>query len=84
MFDGVLTEVTSVTIGAVVSIVKVLTDSGVDGLRAVSVTVIVQLLYVPSARVLKVMVLVPTVALVVLDVHEPPYEMVPASFVVKE
>lgn len=51
--------------------------------HAESVTVIVQLEYVPSASVLKVTVLLPTDATEVALLHEPPYEIVPASSVVK-
>ena len=57
------------------------TESGFEALFAASVTVIVQSEYVPFARVLKVMVLSPTVASVVAEEHEPPYEIVPASSV---
>ena len=43
-----------------------------------SVTFIVQLEYVPLLRVLKVIVLFPTLALVVVEEQEPPYVIVPA------
>ena len=41
-------------------------------LAIVLVTVIVQSVYVPSLRELKMMVLLPVVAMVVLEEHEPP------------
>ena len=41
---GVGTAVTSLSVGGVVSIVKVFTDRGLLGLSALSVTVMVQLL----------------------------------------
>ena len=78
---GVVTGVVWVKVDGVRSIVKVVTPLGDEALLTLSVTVIVQLLYVPSASSLKVMVLLPRVALVVRDEHEPPYEMVPASVV---
>jgi len=56
---GVGTFVALSSIGAVVSIVKEVTD-WVIGLLALSVTVMVQLSYVPSGRALKVIVLLPT------------------------
>ena len=72
---------TSNSVSAVVSIVK---DDIVRELInrefAVS-TVIVQFEYVPSLREFKVMVLFPGVAEVVLEEHEPPYVIVPASLV---
>ena len=74
------TAVTCVSDGAVVSIVKVLTDKLSLVLLALSVTLIVQLLYVPSVRVLKVIVLFSTLAEVSELLQEPPYVIVPASF----
>ena len=41
-------------------------------LAIVLVTVIVQSAYVPTLKVFKVMVLLPVVAMVVLEEHEPP------------
>ena len=75
------------TVGAVVSVVTVkevvVTVKEVivrEPLKVVSdllvvnvlVTVIVQSVYVPSLRELKVMVLLPEIAMVVLEEHEPP------------
>ena len=48
---------------------------------AESVTLIVQFEYVPSLKEFKVMGLFPEIAEVVLEEHEPPYVMVPASLV---
>ena len=59
---GVDTAVTWLSVGAVVSIVKELTDKMSLVLLALSVTVMVQLLWVPSARALKVIVLLSAVA----------------------
>ena len=79
------TGVTSLSVGAVVSIVKELTDKLSLVLLLLSVTVMVQLLYVPSAMALKVIVLLSTVASVVelLQLPPSPYAMVPASFELK-
>lgn len=74
--------VVAVMTGAVVSMVNEVIVSGVEAFSAVSVTVIVQFVYVPSVRVARVMVLLPRVADVVALVHEPPYDIVPASSVV--
>ncbi len=74
------TAVTIVSDGAVVSIVKVLTDKFSLVLLSLSVTLIVQLSYVPSARVLKVIGLLLTLAEVVELLQPPAYDMVPASF----
>jgi hypothetical protein len=60
------------TVGAVVSTLKVETLKGVEAFKAASVTVIVQLLYVASVSVVNVIVLLPTVAEVVAEEHEPP------------
>ncbi|OUD13126.1 hypothetical protein TPSD3_10795 [Thioflexithrix psekupsensis] len=57
--------------GAVVSTVKLLTANSLDTLPAASVTLIVQLLCVPSLRLLKVTVLLPTAAAVVVEVQLP-------------
>jgi len=75
--------VTSLSVGAVVSITKVLTVSALLGLLALSVTVILQLLWVPSGRALKVIVLLEAVAAVVELLQSPEYVMVPASFELK-
>lgn len=68
--------------GAVVSIINGAKVRILLTLFAASLTVIVQFEYAPSARVLRVRVLVPTLAEEVVLVHEPPYVIVPASFVV--
>ena len=77
---GVVTAVSCVTVGAVVSITNELILN-VTLLAEELVTVIVQSEYVPSLREFKVMVLFPGVAEVVLEEHEPPYVIVPASLV---
>ena len=77
---GVVTAVTCVTVGAVVSITNELIFN-VILLAEEVVTVIVQSEYVPSLRALKVMVLSPGIAEVALEEHEPPYVIVPASLV---
>ena len=46
-------------------------------------TVIVQSAYVPTLRELKVMVLLPEIAEVVLEEHEPPYVRAPDSVELK-
>ena len=74
-----MTAVTSLSVGAVVSIVKELTESELLVLPKLSVTVIVQLVYVPSARALNVIVLLEAVAAVVELLQLPPYVIVPAS-----
>ena len=81
--DGGYTAVTSLSVGAVVSITKVLTVSAMLGLLALSVTVILQLLWDPSGRALKVIVLLEAVAAVVELLQSPEYVMVPASFELK-
>ena len=78
------TAVTIVSDGAVVSIVKVLTDKLSLVLLSLSVTLIVQMSYVPSARVLKVIGLLLTLAEVSELIQLPPYEIVPASFELNE
>ena len=80
---GDVTAVTSLSVGPFVSIIKELTDSVVLVLLALSVTDIVQLLYVPSANSLKVIVLLPEDADVVELLQLPPYVIVPASFELK-
>ena len=69
---GVVTAVTSLSVGAVVSIVKELTERLLLELLALSLTVIVQLVYVPSDRVLKVIVLLSAEALAVELLQLPP------------
>jgi hypothetical protein len=64
--------------GALVSITNELIFN-VTLLLELSVTVMVQLSYVPSTSALKVTVLLPDVAEVVLEEQEPPYVIVPAS-----
>ena len=71
---------TSLSVGPVVSITKVLTESAVLALLALSVTIIVQSLYDPSARALKVIALLPEEAEEVELLQLPPYVIVPASF----
>jgi hypothetical protein len=82
-FVGVETSVTVARTGAVVSITKVGTLRTDEMFPAASVTVIVQLEYVPAASALNVIVLFPDVADVVADEQEPPYVIVPASVVEK-
>ena len=82
-FAGVGTAVVSVRAGALVSMVNEVTANGVEALPAVSVTVTVQSLYVPSVRVLKVIRLAPDAATVVVLEQLPPYIIVPASSVLK-
>jgi len=75
---GVVTAVTSVSVDVVESTVKEVIVREplkfVFDLLVVNVleTVIVQSAYVPSLRELKVMVLFPEIAEVVLEEHEPP------------
>ena len=78
IFSTVSSSVKELTEGEVVSITNVLILN-MALLPELLVTVIVQLAYVPSLKVLKVMVLFPTIAEVVLEEHEPPYVIVPAS-----
>ena len=81
---GVDTAVTWLSVGAVVSITKVLTDK-LPTLLALSVTLTAQLLYVPSASSLKVMVILSSATAVMLSLllQLPEYDIVPASFVLK-
>ena len=81
---GVDTAVISLSVGAVVSITKVLTDK-LPTLLALSVTLTAQLLYVPSASSLKVMEIFSSATAVVLSLllQLPEYDIVPASFVLK-
>jgi hypothetical protein len=69
---GVVTAVTSHSVGAVVSIVKDLTEWVLLVLLALSVTVMVQLVYVPSAKAFKVIVLLAAVAVEVELLQLPP------------
>ena len=78
---GVDTEVTSLTTGAGLIIVKAEILSVFDALLELSVTVIVQLLYVPTANSFRVIVLSPAVATVVTLLQLPPYVITPASVV---
>ena len=71
---------TSLSVGPVVSITKVLTVKVLLALLALSVTIMVQSLYEPSARALKVMALFEAEAEEVELLQLPPYVMVPASF----
>ena len=77
---GVDTAVTGLSVGAVVSIAKELTGKLSLELLALSVTEMVQLLWVPSASSLKVIVLLSAVAEVVELLQSPAYPIVPASF----
>ena len=70
-------------VGAVVSITNVGTFRTEEIFPAASVTVIVQLEYVPAMRAVNVIVLLPLVADAVADGQEPPYVIVPASVVLK-
>ena len=65
-------SVTVVRVGAVVSIMNVLTESRFEGFPTESVTLIVQLECVPAERALKVTVLFPTTAEVVSEEQSPP------------
>ena len=78
------TAVTSLSVGGVVSTTKVFTDK-LPTLLALSVTLTAQLLYVPSASSLNVMVILLSATAVVLSLllQLPEYDIVPASFVLK-
>ena len=67
------------TVGAVVSIIKGRIVKKVLPFPAESVTLKTQSVYVPSLKALRVTVIVPAIAEVVLEEQEPPYVMVPAS-----
>ena len=73
------TAVTSLRVGEVVSITKVLAVKVLLALLALSVTIIVQSLYDPSASALKVIALLPEEAEEVELLQLPPYVIVPAS-----
>ena len=77
---GVDTAVTGVSVGAVVSITKGLTSKLLLVLPVMSVTVMMQLLWGPSASSLNVIELLSVVAEVVELLQPPEYDMVPASF----
>ena len=70
--SGVVTAVTSVIVGAVVSIVKEVTESELLTLLEESVTLIVQSLNVPSDRAANVIELLPADAEVVELLQLPP------------
>ena len=82
---GVVTAVTSTNVAAVeftmndVIVREPLKFFSEFSLLIILVTVIVQSAYVPSLRELKVIVLFPVVADVVLEEQEPPYVMVHAT-----
>ena len=79
---GVATAVTSAIVGAVVSLEEVTVKDVIVreplnffsefSVEIVLETVIVQSAYVPTLKVFKVMVLLPEIAEVVLEEHEPP------------
>ena len=71
---------TTLSAGPVVSMVKELTDKVLLVLLALSLTVMVQLLWVSSASALKVIVLLSASAEVSELLQFPPYVMSPASF----
>ena len=75
---GVGTAVTGLSVGAVVSITKGLTSKLLLVLPVLSVTVMMQLLWVPSASSLNVIVLLSAVAEVV-ELLQFTYPIVPAS-----
>ena len=80
--SGVVTNVTSAITGAVVSLEEVTVKDVIVreplnffsefSVEIVLEAVIVQSAYVPTLKVFKVMVLLPVVAMVVLEEHEPP------------
>ena len=78
-FPGVVTGVTTASVGAVVSIVNDGTCKTALVFPAASVTVIVQSVYVPATNAANVTVLLPDVADAVAEEQEPPYVIVPAS-----
>ena len=75
---GVVTEVTSAIVGAVVSTVKEVIERELFKFNFWLVIVMVQSEYVPSFKEAKVMILLPEIAEVVLEEHEPSYEMTPS------
>ena len=84
LVDGVGTAVNSASTGGIAT-VNVVTGRASLALPEASVTVIVQSEYVvPSFRALNVMDLLPADDAVVVELLQlPPYEMTPASFVLK-
>ena len=83
---GFATAVTSLRVGGVVSIENELTESVLLGLSALSVTVMVQLLYVPPDKadvVPNVIVLLPLIAVLLSLLQFPPTAIVPASVELK-
>ena len=79
---GVGTAVTSASTGGTATVNEV-TERALLAFPEESVTVIVQLSYVPSLRALKVIVLLVGEAEEVELLQLPPYVMVPDSFVLK-
>jgi len=75
---GVITAVTSERIGGMTTVNEVIVKELLT-FPAEFVTVIVHFEYVPSLNVLRVIVLFPAAAIVVLEEQGPPYVMVPAS-----
>ena len=75
---GVITGVTSERIGGMTTENEVIVKELLT-FPSESVTVIVQSEYVPSLNVLRVIVLFPATAIVVLEEQGPPYVIVPAS-----
>ena len=80
---GVVTTVVSRKVGPVVSIVNELAVRALLALLTLSVTVIVQSLYVPSDSSLNVIVLLPAIEVLSVLLQLPPYAMVPASVELK-
>ena len=80
MLEATVTESNT---GVAKSMVKLERVSIEEIFPAVSVTLIVQLLYVPSASVLSVIVLFPLTAEVVVEAQLPPYVIVHASVELK-
>ena len=76
---GVVTAVTSTSVAAVESTMNDVIVSELLTFPAESVTLIVQSENVPSLKETKVIVLFPLIAEVVLEEHDPPYVIVPAS-----
>ena len=77
------TAVASLNVGAVVSMVKEFTDRALLAFPALSVTVMVQSLYISSLRALKVIVLLLAEDELSELLQLPPYVIVPASFELK-
>ena len=71
--------VVSTSVDAVESTRNEVNVSKLLSFAALSVTVIAQSEYVPSLKVLKVMLLIPETAEVVLEEQGPPYVIVPSS-----